>query len=347
MVPQFNYLGMVFESSGKWDSTIERLVTQANKATMGLRKKMSRFLFNPADKYRLFLQMIEPITSYGCEVWGYYSATSLEKIHVCFLRQILKARKSACTTMLYCELGTSALIVRRHSRLLSYWCTLMVENQRKMSSRIYRMARQEGANPWCTAVKGLCKKYALQHLWEENIIAKDRLQHVQSTVKDTVWKWNQEKLHREMVGGKADFYRELMPICKKGALPWYLTHLEDRHCRTLSRFRMRCHGLMIDCGAWIGLDREERLCVHCGVVDNEEHFLFACSLVSDLREKYLLFAISEGTVAEVYTLLKSEDKHVLDNLCIFITKGLLKVEKYYDNLLEVNNLVRGATADDT
>ena len=83
------YLGVQLSCDGKWNETIDRLLTQAANALIGLKCKYSRFVFHPNDKYRLFLQLVEPILSYASEVWGYYVAKAMEDFHVKFLRYIL------------------------------------------------------------------------------------------------------------------------------------------------------------------------------------------------------------------------------------------------------------------
>ena len=98
-----------------------------------------------------------------------------------------------------------------------------------------------------------------------------------------------------MVGGKADFYRHLLPPNPtKGVGAWYLSRLSDDNCRIMAPFRMRCHGLVIDIGAWGGYAREDRLCPTCLVVDDEEHFLFDCRLVRDLRARYVMWDRAHG-----------------------------------------------------
>lgn len=44
---------------------------------------------------------------------GYHTAPDIEKIHLYFLKRILKVRKSTVNTMVYCELGRLPLYVER------------------------------------------------------------------------------------------------------------------------------------------------------------------------------------------------------------------------------------------
>ena len=54
--------------------------------------------FTPSQKYKLFLQTIEPIFSYGSEVWGTEDGDQLEILHRRFLKEILGVREGQTFT---------------------------------------------------------------------------------------------------------------------------------------------------------------------------------------------------------------------------------------------------------
>ena len=58
----------------------------------------------------------------------------------------------------------------------------------------------------------------------------------------------------------------------------------------LTRFRCGCHGLHVDTGRWVGLDRKDRLCQVCNSVqdvEDEHHFLFDCPAYSHIRLQHM------------------------------------------------------------
>ena len=224
--------------------------------------------------------------------------------------------------------------------MLSFWISIISTDCKKLSSRVYRLARRDGVGQWCTFIRKLCVRYGLLDMWNSNTVAGDTVVSVTKRMKQYVWTQVMCNLHDGMTGGKADFYMHLMPdIPGKGVSSWYLSNLSDKNCKTLSSFRMRCHGLVIDIGAWHGLERSERLCSVCEVVDDESHFLFECSIVSDLRLRYINYNRRHGDDRDTYGLLNTKDKRTLDNVAVFIRKGLKHIDSYYKSLDEAGLLV--------
>ena len=121
---RFKYLGIMFDGKGKCDICIQTLCGQARKATMALRQRLQAYEFTPHKKYCLYLQLVEPILSYGLEVWGYERAPDMEILHRKFIREILGVRKSTRNDVIYHELGTIPLRPRRLIRMVTFWAGL-------------------------------------------------------------------------------------------------------------------------------------------------------------------------------------------------------------------------------
>ena len=51
----------------------------------------------------------------------------------------------------------------------------------------------------------------------------------------------------------------------------------------LTRWRMSCFELAIETGRYEGIDREERLCVICNVIEDETHAIFNCRAYNTIR----------------------------------------------------------------
>ena len=61
-------------------------------------------LLNLSDK------MVTPV-SYGCEVWGFHTASAIERAHLKLHKLVLKVSKSTCNEMIYGELERYPLII--------------------------------------------------------------------------------------------------------------------------------------------------------------------------------------------------------------------------------------------
>lgn len=60
------------------------------KAIFVLNKYLHRFTsISVRHKLELFDKLILPILSYGCEVWGFHTANSIERVHLQFCKRLL------------------------------------------------------------------------------------------------------------------------------------------------------------------------------------------------------------------------------------------------------------------
>ena len=105
--------------------TQKRLSEQGRKAVYSLFNKIQDGCYNIETLLSLFDTYVTCILNYGCEVWGYHTAPDIEKIHLYFLKRILKVRKSTVNTMVYCELGRLPLYVERQCKMVKYWTKLL------------------------------------------------------------------------------------------------------------------------------------------------------------------------------------------------------------------------------
>ena len=65
----------------------------------------------------------------------------------------------------------------------------------------------------------------------------------------------------------------------------------------LTRWRMSCVELAIERGRYEGLNREERLCAFCNVLEDEEHAIFNCRAYDTIRSNF-------GDLLQQYPTLK-------------------------------------------
>ena len=86
-----------------------------------LNKLFEKISISIPEKLKLFDSMILPISNYGCEAWGFHSGPDIERVHLKFLKQILKVKTQTPSASIYGELGRVPLIIKRKERILKYW----------------------------------------------------------------------------------------------------------------------------------------------------------------------------------------------------------------------------------
>ena len=122
LVESFSYLGVLLSSTGKFSCTQQDLADRGLRALFSL-KRITYELIDPKPELlcMLFDRLVSPVLLYSCEVWGFHTATAVEKVHLKFCKWVLKVSKSTTTEMVYGELGRFPLIVERKLRIVKYW----------------------------------------------------------------------------------------------------------------------------------------------------------------------------------------------------------------------------------
>ena len=96
-VGKFPYLGIVFSTGGSFSDSQNALSGQALKAIFQINKYLYKFT-NISDRHRLdlFDKLISPILNYANQVWGFIQGSSIERVHLQYVR--LDSPKQRCAS---------------------------------------------------------------------------------------------------------------------------------------------------------------------------------------------------------------------------------------------------------
>ena len=84
-------------------------------------QKKTRISSLPLDlQIELSDKMIKPILLYGAEIYGCGYCDVIEKVHLKFLKYILKLKKPTPSNMIYGELGIFPITLEIRHRALTY-----------------------------------------------------------------------------------------------------------------------------------------------------------------------------------------------------------------------------------
>ena len=120
-IDSFNYLGIIFNYTGKFNMNREHLCGKALKALNVFINYCKKFDLKPSILFQLFDSFVGSIVSYACEIWGIAKAPEIERIHLKFCKYILKVNKSTPNIAVYGELGRYPLYINRFVRIIKYW----------------------------------------------------------------------------------------------------------------------------------------------------------------------------------------------------------------------------------
>ena len=78
VVPNFKYLGVMFDGSSRLQCSSDHAISQAKKALFGMRCLQKRWYQNVVDQFLDFGALIEPVLLYGSDCWGHSDLSKVE-----------------------------------------------------------------------------------------------------------------------------------------------------------------------------------------------------------------------------------------------------------------------------
>ena len=114
IVNTFSYLGIIFSPGGSFSNTQITLAGQAQKAIFKLNTYLYKFTnISPKHTLELFDKLVSPILNYAAEVWGFFQANHIERVHLPFCKRLLGVKKSTQNNFVYGEFGRINFQTRR------------------------------------------------------------------------------------------------------------------------------------------------------------------------------------------------------------------------------------------
>ena len=116
----------------------------------------------------------------------------------------------------------------------------------------------------------------------------------------------------------------------------YLLQIHNSKQRqALSKLRLSSHGLLIETGRHIGIERQNRKCTFCNTndIEDEYHFVLKCPLYNDIRSNYIKrYFVNHPSVLKFTELLNSNGK-TLKNLALYIMKAFEKRNEFVNTIV--------------
>ena len=288
---EFLYLGLLFQHNGNFVKTQKKLSEQGRKAIFCLFSKIHNDYYNHETLLSLYDTYVGSILNYGCELWGHHTAPDIEKVHLYFLKRILKVRKSTINNMVYCELGRLPMYVERQYRMVKYWIKLLHSENCILKACYNEMFENSYVRPndklnWCCKIRDILCRYGFNYIWLSQNVCNVELFLLQ-------FKQRIVDIFISEVNGffetssKCIFYKH---IYSNHALQYYLDRPVNYIYKPyITRYRICAHNLNIETGRFYKIDRCARLCTNCDhrAIEDEYHFILECPKYVDIRNKYI------------------------------------------------------------
>ena len=92
IVPNYKYLGVMFNRTGSFLATKRHIASQANSAVFCLLKKAKNLLLPTDIQIEMFLKTGKPILLYACKICGHGNVDILKQVQLKFFKSILNLK---------------------------------------------------------------------------------------------------------------------------------------------------------------------------------------------------------------------------------------------------------------
>ena len=208
-----------------------------------------------------------------------------------FCKYVLNVKQCTPNCMIYGELGRTPLYLTIRKRLISYWCSLVSSENRKLSICMYKLLYELHTNDvyndkWLCFVKNELYSNGFNNVWDYQFITSCKEFPIlyEQRLKDTfIQKWYSDVQN----SSKCNVYKEF----KEFEFEDYLVKLPHFIVGYITKLRLSCSKLPIETGRYHNIDREFRFCnlYNQDIIGDEYHLIFECrnNSIVNLREKYL------------------------------------------------------------
>ena len=330
----FKYLGLHFGANGSFAHHFKELVKSAKKALFGLKKTLSKNPeIYPKMQIDLFNSMVTPILFYGCEVWGFCKADSIERFFISFLKNVLNVKQTTPNCFVYGELGIFPLIIERKIRIVKYWFKILNSSENSFLRKIYNdLFLISESSPeqitWVSLFKKMLFQYGFGNVWlEQGVFNESKfLNMFEQRIKDNFLQlWNSD------VNSTSDF-RLYKKIKKKFNFENYL-HMENKQFRTaITKIRLSSHLFNIERGRWAKpkIEANDRKCNLCNVLEDEYHCLIECPRFTNVRRNCLpITLINRPSMFEFVSLMKCLNENIHNKIGLLCFKVMKDYKSEY------------------
>jgi hypothetical protein len=296
---EYNYLGLKLTPNGKFTLAAKQLAEKAHRAILinATRRKLDINKLSPKLGIKIFDSIISPILLYNSEIWGAFinhdfrkwDQSPTEKNHLKFCKTYLGVNRKATNIASRGELGKFPLLLPILKRLMKYIIHINSLPDVSLAKQAFLISKDLYLNNkpsfYSNAIH-ILKTYTVQtnDLNELELLSNSHIQSYLDIAKSKYTTFWQHNLNNS---SKLSFYSTFKNEYK---LEDYLIAIKKQLKRTtLSKFRISCHKLRIECGRYQNITREKRICEFCesGEIEDEYHFVLSCKNNAQIRNIFI------------------------------------------------------------
>ena len=240
---------------------------------------------HPTDMFNIFDSMVKPILCYTSKLSGYVYNKRVESVHIKICKRYCLLNKHCMDAIALSECGRLPLCITCMSNCIKYWIRLLHLN----SQRYPKQLEYAGRTTWATHIKLLPFTHDFGYVWIVQAVSNFAL------FRQRLIDCYAQKIHYDITSSsRCDHYQHYKSLSD---VEQYLSvNLNYMLKTTFANFRCSSHGLMIEKGRHLNIDREYRYCLSLDlhVIEDEMHFFLECVSYEQIREQYFPSAWSQN-----------------------------------------------------
>ena len=322
IVNAYKYLGVTFSTGLTFSYSLAEMADKAKKGVSGI----LRFLWSLGENspklfFKLFDCQIQPMLTYGSEVWGLKADhTVIERVHLFAIKRLLNVSIKTPNTLIYCETGRYPLYIQTHTKCLKYWLTLLRMPETRIPKMTYLMLldlHYKDKRNWATDVCYTLYRYGFGYVWENQGV--EDVNGFLVAFRQRLFDCHLQ--HLDSITHSKERFTMYSTFRQLNDLPQYLFTVKNPTLRkNITRIRLgvsmlKPHQLRYT------TTNENKDCPFCKTVqENEIHFILTCPEYNGLREMYIPKKFYVRPNAFKLSLLLADTRHCIQ-LALFLTKA--------------------------
>jgi hypothetical protein len=337
IVNSYKYLGIVLTTRLSFSSTLEDLASRARKGVVAIIKTLwSIGEHSPQVFFKMFDCQIQPILTYGAEIWGLSkNLDSIERVHLFALKKLLGVHPSAPKHLIYGETGRYPLCVNAAEKCVKFWLRLLRLDDVRYSKKAYNMLlslQRQNYNTWACQIRNTLYLHGFGIVWEMQGQIGDVRAFI-SCFKQRLADCARQNWHASLESH--ELYSIYSCFKQSFALSSYLLSVNNIILRrTLARFRMgmsRLNGHYLEYKDKRTVDAK-KCPFDCNVLETEIHLLLVCPKYDAIRQELIPAKYVRSPSLFKFSLLMScTSGTVCGKLSLFVYKAMCMREESMHN----------------
>ena len=328
VVNMYKYLGVILSTKLSFSHMLYDIANKGKRRVINIFKLLRQTgERSPKIFFKMFDAQIQPILSYGAEVWGLVAKLDvIEKVHTFALKRFLNVSIRTPNASVYGELGRFPLYVNMYIKSIKYWLKILKLPEHRLPLKAYRMLlflHQQNRNTWASTVCSFLYKHGFQEVWENQGVGNER--EFVKLLRSRLIVGFQEQW--SCLLSDSERFSLFRTFKSSISLSPYLLHLKHIQARiSLIRLRLgvsqlNTHKLRFK----RNVTNRDLSCPFCpNQEESEFHFVLLCPRYADLRQYYIPSKYYNNPCAFKLTLLlANENKYLLMRLAVFLHKAFI------------------------